>query len=281
MPHGGEHFVWEIPCARFAEEADGRAHDQHPANVDVTVHQAVQAHKIPDVAHRIVIGDRGDLEEHWQAGGVDLRPECVITGIVERDVEPVAGERVKRKVHAFQSEIAMGAVKLRKCRIGEGTRLIDVQQGREFVRILVLGERVVIVHRAIAPPGLQDAVVDARIAHLGQHQFRRRHDLLHPDRHILGMIVLAVDREIETPIIAHPEVDVLEPRPRIVAFPEQHRPRDLLAVARPENLGRGPGLNLLDIFAVDLARRMTAGSSPVLEDMRVAIDNHHFLMQCR
>jgi hypothetical protein len=32
---------------------------------------------------------------------------------------------------------------------------------------------------------------------------------------------------------------------------------------------------------VALARRMTAGSSPMLKDVRVAIDNHHFLMRCR
>ncbi len=30
---------------------------------------------------------------------------------------------------------------------------------------------------------------------------------------------------------------------------------------------------------MDLARRVTAGFRPVLEDMRVAIENDHFLMQ--
>src|SRR5207237_7568401 len=70
-----------------------------------------------------------------------------------------------------------------------------------------------------------------------------------------------------------PEIDVDEARPGIVALAEQHRRFHFLAIARAEGARRRPRHDLLQVFEVDGARAVAAGAVPVLEDVRVAVDD--------
>ena len=54
-------------------------------------------------------------------------------------------------------------------------------------------------------------MVDAGIGHLREHQVRRSHHLLHADRHVLDVIVLAVDGELELAVAADAEIDARRP----------------------------------------------------------------------
>ena len=129
--------------------------------------------------------------------------------------------------------------------------LVDRKHGGEFVRILALCECVVVVHRTVAPAGLQQGVIDLRILHLRQHQFRRRDDLLHTDGHILRMVVLAVDGEVHLAIAADAKIYVLQARPGIIPLPKQQRAGHFLVVARAENARGSPDLHLLHMFEMD------------------------------
>ena len=218
-----------------------------------------------DIALFPVIRDRRRLEENRELGGIDLRPERVHARIVEGDVEAVARITVEREIDRAQTERLVGAIEFLEvfCRIG--ARFVHLQHGGEFVRILVLRERVVVVHRAVAPAGLQYCVVDAGIEHLRQHQFRRRDDLLHADRHILRMVIFAVDGEVQPAVIADAEIHVLQSGPGIVALFKEKLAGELFAVARAIDAGRRARLYFLDVAAVDFAGRVPARALPSFE----------------
>ena len=148
-----------------------------------------------------------------------------------------------------------------------------MQESSEFPGVLALRERVVVVHRAIAAARLKDRVLDAGIGHLRDQELGRADDLLHPDGHVLHVVVLALVGEGELAIGPDPEIDVDEARPGIVALAEQHRRFHFLAIARAEGARRRPRHDLLQVFEVDGARAVAAGAVPVLEDVRVAVDD--------
>ncbi len=117
-------------------------------------------------------------------------------------------------------------------------------------------------------------MVDRRVRHLRKHELGRADDVLHPDRLVLDVVILAIVGEAERAEAPHAEIDVREPGPRVVVRPEQHRRLDLLAVPRAERTRRRPRHHLLQVLEVDGGRRMTARAFPFLEDVRVAVDDH-------
>ena len=88
------------------------------------------------------------------------------------------------------------------------------------------------------------------------------------------MVVLAIDREIQAAVIADTEIHVLEAAPGIVTILEQQGAGKLLAVACALDPRRGARLDLLDVSAMDLAGRVSAGTLPALKDMRMAVYDH-------
>ena len=168
----------------------------------------------------------------------------------------------------------MSAVDFGEHFVAVGERLVNMEQSGEFPGMLILREGVVVVHRAIAAARLQDRVVDAGIGHLRDEEVGRADDLLHADRHVLHVIVLALVGEGELTMGPDPEIDIGETRPGIVIRAEQHGRFHFLAVARAEGARRRPRHDLLQVLEVDGARRMAARAVPVLEDVRVAVDDH-------
>ena len=179
-----------------------------------------------------------------------------------RVVEPAQPERRDRPIDFRQRS---GAVR---------RRLVDVQQAREFAGMLLLRERVVVVHRTVAAARLQHAMVDAGDIHLRQHQFRRTHQFLHADRQVLHVVVLAFERERELAEATNAEPDVGQTRPRVVVGSKQHRGFDLASVARAKSARRRTRDDFLEVLEVYGARRMTARALPVLKHVGVAIDDH-------
>src|SRR5205823_10610660 len=121
---------------------------------------------------------------------------------------------------------------------------------------------------------LQNAMIDAGDRHLRNHQLRRTNDLLHPDRHVLNVVVVAFPRELELPESSDMEVHVGETRPRVVAGTKQHRRLDLGAIAHAKRARRRTGDALLQIPEMDRRRCVSARAVPILEYVRVAIDDH-------
>ena len=148
------------------------------------------------------------------------------------------------------------------CEFGEKNqgprgRLVHVQQSGELARMLALRERVVVVHRAVAAAGLQNAMIDAGDGHLRNHQLGRTDDLLHPDRHVLNVVVVALPCELEPAQSSDAEIHVGETRPRVVAGTKQHRRLDLGAVAHAKRARGGTRDALLQILEMDRSRCVT------------------------
>ena len=140
--------------------------------------------------------------------------------------------------------------------------------------MLVLREGVVVVHRPVPAPGLQDAVVDAGIDHLGDHELGWRFDLLHADRHVLDEVVVALEGELQLPVASDTEGDVGEPAPGVVTRPEEHFGLDFRPIPHAKRLRGGACDDLLQVFEVDLDARVAARVLPVLEHMRMTVDDH-------
>ena len=177
-------------------------------------------------------------------------------------------------IKAPQSQHAGCTVDLGARRFQIGGRLVDMQQAGELRWILALRKGVVVVHHPVAAARLQHAVVDPGIRHLREQELGRADDVLHADRLVLDVVILAFVREAKRAEAAHTKVHVREPGPRVVSGPEQHRRLDLLAVARAERTRRRSCHHLLQILEMDGGRRMTARTFPFLEHVRVAIDDH-------
>ena len=95
-------------------------------------------------------------------------------------------------------------------------------------------------------------------------------DLGHRDRHVLDVVVLARDRELDPAITPDPEIDVVaQAVPVVGPGPEQMRRLRRRPVAGAEHLGGRPAQVLLDIAPVQRARGQAAGPGPLLEDVRV------------
>ena len=153
-------------------------------------------------------------------------------------------------------------------------RLVDMHQPGHAVGVLTLGEGVHLRHRPVGAARLQQAVIDAGIHHLRQHQLRRRRHLLHADRHVLDDVVLARVRELELAEAADPEIDVGEPAPACIVGAVQRARVGARPVARAEGRGRRPRDHALQVAVMEVARRMSAGADPVREDVGVAVDDH-------
>jgi hypothetical protein len=180
---------------------------------------------------------------------------------------------VVRVVEALQAE-TVRAVGLGEHVVAVRDRLVDVQEPGELLRKGSLRERVVVVHRAVAAARLQDAVIDAGIEHLRDHELGRRLDRLHADRHVLYRVLLALVHEFEPAVAADAEVDILESCPGVVAITKQQPRLHAHAVAHPEGLRRRARDVLLDVFQVDVDGGMSAGAVPVLKHVGMAVDDH-------
>ena len=194
------------------------------------------------------------------------------------DVSRVAVPRhVVRVVEALETEPGHRPVELGELGRLVGDAFVDVREAGEPVGMLALREGVVVVHRAVSAARLQDAMVDRGIDHLRDHELGRADHLLHADGHVLHVVVLALPREGELPVLTDAEAHLGQSRPGVVARAEQHRRPDLRAVARPIRPGGRTGHDLLQVLQVYRARRVSARPLPVLEDMGVAVDDHELL----
>ena len=117
-------------------------------------------------------------------------------------------------------------------------------------------------------------MIDPRIGHLRAHEGGRRLNSLHPDRHVLDRIFLALMGELEPAVGTDPKTDVVEPGPGIVVRPEQHSGFNFLAVAHAKRLRGRTRHVLLDVFEVNIDGRMPTCAVPILEDVGVAVDDH-------
>ena len=149
-----------------------------------------------------------------------------------------------------------------------------MQKPGELLREGMLRERIEVVHRAIATARLQDAVIDARIEHLRDHELGWRLDRLHANRHVLDRVFLALMHKLEPAIAADTEIDIVQTAPRIVSSAKQQPRFHALAVAHPKGLGGWPRDVLLNVLQVNVDGRMSAGAVPVLEHVRMAVDDH-------
>src|SRR5262249_34142834 len=86
--------------------------------------------------------------------------------------------------------------------------------------------------------------------------------------------------ELEPAVATDPETDVGQTCPGIVVASKQHRRDHRLAVAHPKCLRRRAGQVLLDVLEVNVVGRMPAGALPVLENMRVAVNDHRPTRPC-
>ena len=195
---------------------------------------------------------------------------------IERPGKAVAAQRIDVEVEAAQLQHVEGMVDLGELGLGARHRLVDMHHAGHAAGILLLGEGVHLRHRAVGAARLQEAVIDAGIHHLRQHQLRRRRHLLHADRHVLDDVVLALVRELELAEAADAEIDVGEPAPARVVGAVQRLGVGARPVARAEGRGRRPRDHALQVAVMDVARRMSAGADPVREHVGVAIDDHAF-----
>jgi hypothetical protein len=155
-----------------------------------------------------------------------------------------------------------------------GDCLVHVQQAGELLRIAMLREGVVGGHRAVNAAGLQHGVIDPGIGHLRQHQLRRRLKILHSDRHVLDVALLAVHAELDPTEPADAQIHVGEAVPRPVVLVQQRLRPDTASVMRREAVRHGEGQTALQVFEMDVVARVPAIVVPVLDDMGMAIDDH-------
>jgi hypothetical protein len=135
---------------------------------------------------------------------------------------------------------------------------------------------VVIVHRAIATAGLQNAVVDGGVGHLRQHELRRANELLHADRKILDVIVVTLVSKTELAEASHMEPTSVKPAHVLSSGRNSIGGFDFETVTNAKCPGCRPRHHLLQIFKVHGARRMPAGALPVRKHVGVTVDDHRF-----
>jgi len=140
--------------------------------------------------------------------------------------------------------------------------------------MLVLRERIVLIHYTVTAARLQDAMIDARIGHLRHHKGGRRLHSLHAYRHILDRVALALIGKFESAIGTDTKADIINAGPGIVLRPEQHSRFHFLAIAKAKRLRRRTCHVLLDVFEVNIDGRVATGTIPILEDVGVAVDDH-------
>ena len=190
-----------------------------------------------DMAHvaRFVVGRaRAQLEAEHDAQPIEFLPERRHLRRVEGPGKAVAAHRIDVEVETAELQRAKGMVDLGELGRAARHRLVDMHQPGHAVGILTLGEGVHLRHRPVAAARLQQAVIDAGIHHLRQHQLRRRRHLLHADRHVLDDVVLARVGELELAEAADPEIDVGEPAPARIVGAEQRARVGARPVARAE-----------------------------------------------
>ena len=219
---GREHLGREIPLPAAGEVRDRRPHHQHEAHRRMALHQPVERHQVGDVACLVVVRRRRELDEGRKLERRDLVPERPERVVIEVARVAVARE-VVRVVEALQPERRCARSTSASTSSRSATASSMCSRPVNFSGILALRERVVVVHRAVAAARLQDAVIDAGIEHLRDHEFGRRLDRLHADRHVLDGVFLALVHELEPAVAADAEADVVQAGPGVVAVPEQHR----------------------------------------------------------
>ena len=123
----------------------------------------LERREVADIARPIIGRRAGQLDEDRQLRRRDAIPEGPESRVVE--VARVAMPReILGIIDALQAEAADGAVEFGQRLAAIRHRLVDLQERAELRRILALREGVVVVHRAVAAAGLEDAVIDARVA---------------------------------------------------------------------------------------------------------------------
>ena len=186
----------------------------------------------------------------------------------------MAAEQIDVEIESAKLQHVEGMVDLGELFGLSRHRLVDMHQPGHPPGILPLGEGVHPGHRPVSAARLQEAVIDAGVHHLGQHQLRRRRHLLHAHGHVLDGVVFPVMRELELSETADAEIDVREAGPPFVSGAEQGLGVGARAIADSEGRGDRPGEDPLQVALVDVARRMSAGADPVREHVSVAIDDH-------
>src|SRR5262249_21580760 len=237
------------------------------------LHDSVERHEVADVACAVIVRRCRKLHENRQAEGRDFVPKRRERLVIEIAVIAVAG-KIVRVVQAPKAKNLVRTIDLGEYFVTIRDRLVDVQQACELLRVLVLRERIVVVHHTVAAARLQNAMIDPRIDHLRHHKGGRCLNSLHTYRHILDRVALALMGKLESAIETDPKADVIKAGPGIVLRSEKHRRFQFLAVANAKRLGRRTRHVLLDVFEVNIDGRVPTGAMPILEDVSVAVDDH-------
>ena len=216
---------------------------------------AAEGCDVRHVAGLVVARSGAELEAQHDSPARELVPERLHLRRVERPGEAVAAERIDVEVESAKPQHVERMVDLGELPGLSRHRVVDMHQAGHPPGILPSGEGVHLGHRPVPAAGLQDAVIDAGVHHLGQHQFRRRRHVLHAHRHVLDGVVFAVMRELELPETADAEIDVGEAGPAFVSGPEQRLGVGARAVTDAEGRCDRPGDDPLQVALVDLARR--------------------------
>ena len=122
-------------------------------------------------------------------------------------------------------------------------------------------------------------MVHAGIGHLREHQVRRSNHLLHPDRHVLGVILLAIDGELQPAVTADAKIHRAQAGPPHVLRIEKRLGIGCSAITGPINRCHRVGQHPLQVLLVNVSRRMAAWTDPMLEDVGVAVDDHSELAE--
>jgi hypothetical protein len=91
---------------------------------------------------------------------------------------------------------------------------------------------------------------------------------------VLSVVVIAVDGEFELAEAADAEVDIAQSAPSRVIRTDQRLGVGGRSIAHTIGACHRAGDHALQVFDVQVARRMAAGADPVLNDVGVAVDDH-------
>src|SRR5215471_19681173 len=188
----------------------------------MSLRDSVERHEVDDVACAVIVRRSRYLYENRQAEGRDFVPKRRECRVIEIAVIAVTG-KIVRVVQALEAKNLVRTIDLGEYFVAIRDRLIDMQQACELLRILVLRERIVVVHHTVAAARLQNAMIDPRIDHLRHHKGGRCLNSLHAYRHLLDRVALALMGKLESAIETDAKANVIKAGPGIVLRSEQHR----------------------------------------------------------
>src|SRR5262249_53029011 len=154
----GEHLRRKLPSASTSKMRDRWTHHEHEAYRPMSLHDSVERHEVADVARAVIVRRCRKLHENRQAEGRDLVPERCECRVIEMALIAMTRKMV-RVVQALEAKNLVRTIDFGKYFVAIRDRFVDVQQTGELLRMLVLREGIVVVHRTVAAARLQDAMI--------------------------------------------------------------------------------------------------------------------------